>query len=112
MKAPKISPQPPAETADDLLRQGAYKEAIALYKDLLKREQRAEWQSGLAEAYLQRALAVAGKGMILEACVLWENHAGLCQPPRRIDAYAGWFGHSAQGNRIKPRLCKPSSVCR
>lgn len=80
------------------MRQQAYKEAIAAYKELLKRETRPEWRDGLAEAYLQRALAVAAKGMYPEACVLWESHAEL-RAPRHLEDYAGWLVHT--GNHAK-----------
>ncbi len=64
--------------ATDLLAKGRHKEAIDAYKQLLKKEQRDEWQAALAKAYLLRAQALANKDMYKEAAVLWENRANLC----------------------------------
>ncbi len=72
----------PVETlqtkAADLLAKGRHREAIEAYKQLLKKEQRDEWQAALAKAYLLRAQALANKDMYKEAAVLWENRANLC----------------------------------
>jgi len=64
---------------------GRYKEAIGLYKKLLQVSDSGEWHKKLAYCYVQRALALAAKGMIKEAVVLWENHCQHTQAP--YDAY-------------------------
>lgn len=74
-----------------LLQQGSYKEAISAYKTLLKTENRPEWQEQLAQAYLQRALGLAQKGLYAEAVILWENYAALSQTPLHGAAFAVWL---------------------
>ncbi len=54
-----------------------WRDAIAAYKELLKRESRADWRRGLAEAYAGRAGELAAKGMLKEALAIWENRAAL-----------------------------------
>jgi len=58
-----------------------YKDAIKLYKQLLKHESRDEWQQALAQCYLKRALEFAKQGRYKEALVLWENYSQLVEPP-------------------------------
>ncbi len=77
--------------AADLLATGHYKEAIDAYKQLLKQEQRDDWQAALAKAYLLRAQALADKGMYKEAAVLWENRANFCQDNELIEHYIDWL---------------------
>ena len=79
--------------AEQLCGEGAYKQAIELYKHLLKRETRAEWQEALAAAYLERARELAAKGMPKEAAVLWENRVHLLkqtEDPSRAE-YLEWL---------------------
>jgi len=61
-----------------LLQTGNYKEAIAAFKAMLQQEQRPEWIESLAEAYAGRARGLAGKGMLKEAAVIWQNRAKSC----------------------------------
>jgi len=63
--------------AQERLQQGRFREAIAHFKELLKREQREEWRQGLARAYEGRARDLAEKGMLKEALVMWENRHRL-----------------------------------
>jgi tetratricopeptide (TPR) repeat protein len=82
-----------APTDPDILEQqaqaklsaGKYKEAIGLYKKLLQASDSSEWHKKLAYCYVQRASALAAKGMVKEAVVLWENHRQHTQAP--YDAY-------------------------
>ena len=74
------------------LKAGQYKEAIDLYKALLKHANKAEWREALAHCYLQRARAFAAKSMIKEALVLWENYAQNAEPPHEgRDHYITWL---------------------
>ncbi len=75
-----------------------YRDAIDLYKLLLKREPQAEagWRESLAAAYLERAMELAGKAMHREAAVLWENIPSLCGQSPRPELYIGWLLHSGQ----------------
>jgi hypothetical protein len=71
---------------------GRYKEASDLFKELLKQSNDAETKRCLADCYLQRAWAMAGKGMLKEACVLWENYAANAQSPLQAqDVYVLWL---------------------
>ncbi len=71
---------------------GQYKEAIELYKQLLKRADNKAWRQALAQCYLQRALSFAEKGMVKEAVVLWENYAQNAEPPYQgYDCYVAWL---------------------
>lgn len=74
------------------LANGYYKEAIQTYKQLLKQEQRQEWQQALAKAYLLRAQNLADKKMYKEAAVLWENRASLSVADQQgLDEYISWL---------------------
>ena len=84
---------------------GQYKEAIELYKSLLKRADNADWQKALAQCYLQRTLAFSAKGMIKEALVLWENYAQNAAPPHlALDRYIGWLLQTNNTAKVKTRL--------
>jgi len=73
------------QQAQTQLSAGKYKEAIGLYKKLLKASDSGVWHKKLAYCYVRRASALAAKGMIKEAVVLWENHRQHTQAP--YDAY-------------------------
>lgn len=74
------------DTAREALQRGRYRDAIAHFKELLKREQRAAWREGLAQAYEGRACALTEKGMLKEALVMWENRRRLGDvAPVRLD---------------------------
>lgn len=71
---------------------GRYKEATDLFKELLKKSNDIEHRRCLADCYLQRAWAMAGKGMHKEACILWENYADHAEAPLQgRDAYVLWL---------------------
>lgn len=67
------------------LEAGRFREAITLYKDLLKREGSAQAREGLAAAYAGRAGQLAEKGMLKEALVIWENRRQLGAVPPSAD---------------------------
>ncbi len=78
--------------AADKLANNYYKEAIQTYKQLLKQEQRQEWQQALAKAYLLRAQNLAKKKMYKEAAVFWENRANLSIADQQgLDDYISWL---------------------
>src|ERR687895_556842 len=76
-----LSPQAMAYKAQAELTAGHYREAIELFKALLKQEPRPEWVDALAQAYQGRAVGLADKGMFKEAIVFWQNRAELCHRP-------------------------------
>ncbi len=91
--------------ASSKLNAGQYKEAIDLYKTLLKRADNAAWRQALAQCYLQRALAFAAKGMVKEALVLWENYARNAEPPHEAsDHYISWLLQTNDMAKVKKCL--------
>ncbi|PPD26454.1 MAG: hypothetical protein CTY22_05035, partial [Methylomonas sp.] len=69
-----------------------YKEASDAFKDLLKQPNNAEYKRYLADCYLQRAKAMAGKALFKEACVLWENYTAHGEAPLQArDSYVLWL---------------------
>lgn len=66
-----------AAQAEVALRLGRFKEAVELYKQLLKREARPEWRDALANAYLGRAKALFAKGLFKEAEIVLGNAMAL-----------------------------------
>ncbi|MDP2099175.1 MAG: hypothetical protein U1D70_09540 [Methylobacter sp.] len=83
---------------------GQYKEAIELYKQLLKQSDNKNWQQALAFCYYQRALSFVDKGMFKEAVVLWENYAQNAQPPYQgYDSYISWLLQT--NNMVKVKSC-------
>ena len=75
--------------AHDALERGRFREAIAGFKDLLKREDRAPWREGLAAAYAGRAAELTAKGMLKEALVMWENRQRLGEAATPRAAHMG-----------------------
>ncbi len=74
----------PARAAE-ALQQERFKEAVELFKQLVRQDQRPEWKECLADAYSGRARALAAKGMFKEAAMVLENTlnpAGLLRDPR------------------------------
>ena len=101
MKSPQPKTLPELETAARAeIKYGRYKEAIAIYKDLLKRERRPDWEAALAETYLSRARQVAGKSMHQEAALLWENHAKLRPGVGPSEEYLYWLGRAGQPAKL------------
>ncbi|MDD2658536.1 MAG: hypothetical protein PHY54_02505 [Methylococcales bacterium] len=92
------------------LNAGQYKEAIDLYKTLLKHANNTDWRQALAQCYLQRALAFASKGMIKEAVVLWENYTQNAEPPyEALDRYITWLLQTNDTAKVKTRLSQLSA---
>jgi tetratricopeptide (TPR) repeat protein len=85
------TPATPEARAEAALTAGRFREAIELYKDLLKRERRAEWVAALADSYAGRAEELANKGMLPEALVVWRNRASLCGRPLVEGSYIDWL---------------------
>ncbi len=81
-----------------------YKEAIELYKELLKRERRPEWVDGLAAGYAGRAWALADKGMFKEALVLWRNRHQLCGKPLLEGPYLDWLVQAGEEGEVLRQL--------
>ncbi|OQW95994.1 MAG: hypothetical protein BWK79_00370 [Beggiatoa sp. IS2] len=79
------------QQATQQLADSSYKEAIESYKQLLRQEDREEWRSALATAYLERAKSFAYKRMYKEATVFWENRATLCNDQTALDLYILWL---------------------
>ncbi len=105
----KPAPQPRLRLDDlptrELIARGAalraaqdYKDAIDVYKLLLKREPQSAsgWREALATAYLERARQLAQKGMYREAAVLWENLPTLCGQTPQPEQYLDWLLRSGQ----------------
>ena len=88
--------QDPAELASAALAAARYKDAIELFKDLLKRERRPAWLDGLAAAYAGRAEQLAAKDMVKEALALWRTRAEACQVPLLDGPYVGWLMETGQ----------------
>src|SRR5260370_29414292 len=63
----EASVPPLAVKATEALRLGDFKQAIDLFKRLVKQDARLEWRDALAEAYAGRARILAAKGMFEEA---------------------------------------------
>lgn len=80
-----------AAEADVALGASRYKEAIELYKELIKRERQPAWINGLASCYAGRAHDLASKGMVKEALVLWRNRTQLCGKPLAEGPYFDWL---------------------
>ncbi|HNN83979.1 MAG TPA: hypothetical protein PKL62_07455 [Accumulibacter sp.] len=83
-----------SEHAAATLAAGRFREAIELYKALLKVERRAEWVDGLAASYAGRANDLAEKGMLPEALAVWRNRASLCGKPLVEGRYIEWLVRS------------------
>src|SRR5271165_7119398 len=66
-----------AARAEEALRLGSFKEAIELYKQLLKQEARPEWRDALAAGYVGRAKALSAKGLFKEAEIVLLNAVSL-----------------------------------
>jgi tetratricopeptide (TPR) repeat protein len=74
-----------AVRADEALRQQRFKEAIELFKLMIRQDPKPEWKEALAEAYRGRARALAAKKMFKEAAMVLENTitlGGTVRDPR------------------------------
>lgn len=84
---------------------GHYKEAIALYKKLLQKDDNAEWYGQIAYCYLERAKNFAARGMIKEALVLWESYTQYATPPYQdSDHYLLWLIATNEQTRVQDHL--------
>jgi len=95
----RLEEQPTRELiarGEALLATHDYKDAIDVYKLLLKREPQAGWRESLASTYLERAKQLASKGMYREAAVLWENLPSLCGQIRQPELYIDWLLQTGQ----------------
>lgn len=93
------------QQASQMLDNGKYKEAIALYKQLLKRSdaetvQLQEWRDALAQAYSGRASQLAEKSMVQEALILWRQRAKSCDKALISAEYLGWLLHSGDHRHV------------
>jgi hypothetical protein len=92
------------------LNAGKYKEAIELYKKLLKDADNSDWRQQLAYCYLQRASAFAARGMYKEALGLWENYSQQAQPPyEKYDHYLAWLIQTKNPANIQSALQRLSA---
>ena len=80
LKKPKGRGSAPAGSTETLqarafeaLRQQRFKEAVDLFKLLVRQDPRSEWSQGLDEAYEGRAHVLAAKGMFKEAAMVLVN---------------------------------------
>ena len=80
MKPPQRRGPSPSAPAGALAARGAealqqerFKEAVELFKQLVRQDPRPEWKESLAAAYHGRARALAAKGMFKEAAMVLEN---------------------------------------
>ncbi|MEI6413103.1 MAG: hypothetical protein WCP34_02435 [Pseudomonadota bacterium] len=101
----KAIPELEAAVREDL-KHKRYKDAIVSLKELLKREPRRDWEEALADAYLQRAGQVAGKGMYQEAVLLWENHAKFHPGIVVSETYLDWLARAGQPVKMTQVLGK------
>ncbi|MDP2431294.1 MAG: tetratricopeptide repeat protein [Pseudomonadota bacterium] len=97
-----------AERAEAELALSRHKEAIELYKELLKRERRPVWVDGLAACYAGRAHSLAAKGMLKEALVLWRNRQQLCGKPLVEGPYLTWLMQAGERGEAVRLLADPS----
>lgn len=90
----------PAQQAETHLRNGRYRDAIALLKKLRKGEGDGEaWQPQLIEAYLGRAEQLAAKAMYQEAISVWEAMTEATGSHAGVERVAEWLlarGHWAR----------------
>ncbi|MDP1646619.1 MAG: hypothetical protein Q8M01_00235 [Rubrivivax sp.] len=104
-----------AELASAALAAARYKDAIELFKGLLKRERRPAWLDGLAAAYAGRAEQLAAKDMVKEALALWRTRAEACQVPLLDGPYVGWLmktGQVEHALRLLPSVDKLPAALR
>ena len=80
----EASPSPLASRGAEALRLGDFKQAIELFRRLVKQDGRPEWRVALADAYAGRARILAAKGMFEEAEVALSKTAapdGMVRDP-------------------------------
>ena len=62
-----------ADRGREALRAGRFKEAVEVFKQLVRQDKCPEWSRHLGDAYAGRARALADKGMFKEAAMVLEN---------------------------------------
>ena len=74
-RRPVFAPTPDvlAERGAQALRQGRFKDATEIFKQLIREDPRPDWRQRLGDAYAGRARALAEKGMVKEAAIVLEN---------------------------------------
>ena len=65
-----------AARAAEAMKQQRFKEAVDLFKLVIRHDPQPEWKQSLAEAYRGRARALAAKEMFKEAAMVVENTLG------------------------------------
>jgi tetratricopeptide (TPR) repeat protein len=70
-----VPPSTQAVSAAEAMRRRNFKEAIKLYKQLVKDEGLPQWSEGLAQAYAARASELAARGLFEQAQILLDNTA-------------------------------------
>ena len=65
-----------AARADEAMKQQRFKEAVDLFKLMIRHDPQPGWKQSLAEAYRGRARALAAKEMFKEAAMVVENTLG------------------------------------
>ncbi len=78
------------------LAQKKFTAALEIFKHLLKRGVKPEWQDLLVEAYWGRARELAAKGMYKEAIVIWENMTRGLGNSVGLDCSIAWLINAGQ----------------
>ena len=90
----------PLDVLDDrgreALRQGRFKEAMEVFKQLARQDPRPEWTQRLGDAYVGRAHALADKGMFKEAAMVLENTLSPDGTIREPVLYLTWLIRQGQ----------------
>lgn len=75
------------ELGEKYLRLEDFAEAIAVFKELLRRNGRDEWQQQLARAYRGRIDRLAGKGLVKEALVMLDSMERCCAGAQYLELH-------------------------
>jgi cellulose synthase operon protein C len=95
-----------ADRGEVALRQGRFKEAMEVFKQLARLDPRPEWTHRLADAYAGRAHALADKGMFKEAALVLENTLSAGQTVREPLLYLTCLIRQGQHQRAKQTALK------
>ena len=112
-RRPVFAPTPDAlaKQASDSLRQGRFKEAVELFKQLIRQDpSRPEWSERLADAYAGRARDLAAKGMYKEAAIVLENTQAPGRAVREPLLYVSCLVR--QGQHQKAQRAAQESIAR
>ena len=85
-----------ADRGREALRQGRFKEAMEVFKQLARQDPQPEWTHRLADAYVGRAHALADKGMFKEAAMVLENTLSPDGTIREPVLYLTWLIRQGQ----------------